>query len=366
MEFRREKSEKSKELIKIHSKSDIFNIETEYYKTENIYPISPKPNEIGKKLIEFTPKYPNTTHFQRKFDYSLSVKQKRDNNILNLRPSHSLKKFELEGQRSRYNDVKDYCLDKKGNFSSRKLYILDIYGTRDILNYDNKSYLFEEKNIKEKRKYLEQKSKGFENVCQYKQKTYNNNMYMYGPKILRDNYYNEDSVKKNNRVNKDIFNKDIEEIDSLITQLTSSQKKETLNYIKNLLDKKNETNELNKNGTGSNDFYKSISNKAYIKKIPNITNFLKSNQKETQKDSQVNEKYNTERKSNNKNEITNSKKTNKSRKLKRYENFEKRIEKAKKDLNRITLSNYFIPNNKKKRKGTPGNELKYKNKNKKE
>ena len=140
MEFRREKSEKSKELIKIHSKSDIFNIETEYYKTENIYPISPKPNEIGKKLIEFTPKYPNTTHFQRKFDYSLSVKQKRDNNILNLRPSHSLKKFELEGQRSRYNDVKDYCLDKKGNFSSRKLYVLDIYGTRDILNYDNKSY----------------------------------------------------------------------------------------------------------------------------------------------------------------------------------------------------------------------------------
>ena len=155
-------------------------------------------------------------------------------------------------------------------------------------------------------------------------------------------------------MNKDIFNKDIEEIDSLITQLTSSQKKETLNYIKNLLDKKN--------GTGSNDFYKSISNKAYIKKIPNITNFLKSNQKETQKDSQVNEKYNTERKSNNKNEITNSKKTNKSRKLKRYENFEKRIEKAKKDLNRITLSNYFIPNNKKKRKGTPGNELKHKNK----
>ena len=93
---------------------------------------------------------------------------------------------------------------------------------------------------------------------------------------------------------------------------------------------------------------------------------MKSNQKETQKDSQVNEKYNTERKSNNKNEITNSKKTNKSRKLKRYENFEKRIEKAKKDLNRITLSNYFIPNNKKKRKGTPGNELKHKNKNKKE
>ena len=138
-----------------------------------------------------------------------------------------------------------------------------------------------------------------------------------------------------------------------------------MNYIKNLLEKKNDTNGLNKNGNGSNDFYKNISNKAYIKKNPNITNFLKNNQKESEKDSQVKEKYNTERKINNKNEITNSKKANKSRKLKPYENFEKRIEKAKKDLNRITLSNYFIPN-KKKRKGTPGNELKHKNKNKKE
>ena len=71
----------------------------------------------------------------------------------------------------------------------------------------------------------------------------------------------------------------------------------------------------------SNDFYKSISNKAYIKKIPNITNFLKSNQKETQKDSQVNEKYNTERKSNNKNEIKLKKKIkikNKNKNLNMY------------------------------------------------
>ena len=360
MEFRPEKSKKSKELIKIHSKSDIFNIETEYYKTENIFPISPKPTEIGKKLIEFTPKYPDMTHFQRKFDYSLSVKQKRDNKILSLRPSHSLKKFELEGQRSRYKDVKEFCIDKKGHLSSRKLYVLDIYGPRDILNNNNKSYLFEinDRNIKEKRKYLEQKSKGFENVCLYKQKTYNNNLYIYGPKIFRNNYNNEDSLKKNNKIRKDNFNKDIEEIDSLITQLTSSQKKETLNYIKNLLDKKNEPNELNKNVNNSNEFYKNISNKAYIKKIPNISSFLKSNNK----DSQVNEKNNTERKANNNNEIKNSKKPDKSKKLKRYGNFEKRIEKAKKDLNRITLNNYFIHNNKKKRKGTPGNELKHKQK----
>ena len=50
MEFRKEKSLKSKELIKAHSKSNIFNIDTGYYKTEKIYPISPKPTEMGRKL----------------------------------------------------------------------------------------------------------------------------------------------------------------------------------------------------------------------------------------------------------------------------------------------------------------------------
>ena len=77
MEFIPERSEKSKEIIKMHSKSDIFNTETEYYKTENIYPISPKPTEIGKKIVNFTPKYPNMTHFQRYFDYFLSNKQNK-------------------------------------------------------------------------------------------------------------------------------------------------------------------------------------------------------------------------------------------------------------------------------------------------
>jgi hypothetical protein len=356
MELRPERSEKRKELIKDRSKSDIFNTETEYYKTENIYPISPKPTEIGKKLIDFTPKYPNMTHFQRYFDCFLSARQKRDNNILNLRPSHSLKHMDLEGRRSRYNDINGYCLDKKGHFSASKLYILDIYGSRDILNNNNKSYLFtlNDRNIKERRKYLEQKSQGFKNINSYKQKAFNNNHSVNTTNVFRNN--NNELLRKNRQLKKDNFNKDIEEIDSLITQLSSSQKKETLNYIKNLLDKRNENKELNKNGTS--DFYKNLSNKSYIKKNPNITNFLKNNNK----DFQINEKYNTERKKNNKNENIDIKKTEKTKRIKRYENFEKRIEKAKKDLNKINLNNYFIPNHKKKRKGTPGNELKQKQK----
>ena len=356
MEFRPEKSEKSKEIIKMHSKSDIFNTETEYYKTENIYPISPKPNEIGKKLIDFTPKYPNMTHFQRYFDYFLSSKQKRDNSFLNLRPSHSLKHMDLEGRRSRYKDINGYCLDKKGNFSASKLYILDIYGSRDILNNSNKGYLFNinDRNIKEKRKYLEQKSQGFKNINSYKQKAFNNNHSINASNVFRND--NNELLKKNRKLKKDNFNKDIEEIDSLITQLTSSQKKETLNYIKNLLDKRNENKELTKNGTS--DFYKNLSNKSYIKKNPNITNFLKNNNK----DPQMYEKYNTERKKINKNENIDIKKTEKTKRITRYENFEKRVERAKKDLNKINLNNYFISNPKKKRKGTPGNELKQKQK----
>ena len=56
MEFRNEKSEKSKELIRKQFKSDIFNISTGYYKTENILPITSKPNELKYNINEFVPK----------------------------------------------------------------------------------------------------------------------------------------------------------------------------------------------------------------------------------------------------------------------------------------------------------------------
>ena len=57
MEFRKEKSAKSKELIRKHFMSDIFNINTGYYKSERIKPVSPKINEYRPKIIEFIPRY---------------------------------------------------------------------------------------------------------------------------------------------------------------------------------------------------------------------------------------------------------------------------------------------------------------------
>ena len=50
MENRKELSEKSKKLIAKQFKSDILNKSTGYYKKENLFPITAKPNELKIKL----------------------------------------------------------------------------------------------------------------------------------------------------------------------------------------------------------------------------------------------------------------------------------------------------------------------------
>ena len=50
--------------------------------------------------------------------------------------------MDLEKQRTRNREINGYCFDKKGNFSSKKLYIMDLYGTRDIINNNIKNYFF--------------------------------------------------------------------------------------------------------------------------------------------------------------------------------------------------------------------------------
>jgi len=106
MEFRKEKSEKSKELIREHLKSNIFNIDTGYYKTEKILPITPKPNEIRQKLREFIPKYKELNPFERHFNDLLSDQQKHNPNIKKLRPNYSKKDLELEKIRNRSKKIK--------------------------------------------------------------------------------------------------------------------------------------------------------------------------------------------------------------------------------------------------------------------
>ena len=58
MEYRKELSEKSKKLIAKQFKSDILNRSTGYYKTENILPITSKPNEKKNKFKKICSSFP--------------------------------------------------------------------------------------------------------------------------------------------------------------------------------------------------------------------------------------------------------------------------------------------------------------------
>ena len=186
-------------------------------------------------------------------------------------------------------------------------------------------------------------------------------------------------------INIKIFNWKIEK---LITKLSTSQRKDTLNYINNLIEK----NKNNKGRQITNNYYSMYQKNIYIKKNPNISkiNFSK---KSNNKYSPEYEIYNIEIKNNNKEEIIdgikvknilhknglhaydfdeneannfmyeNNKIRAKIRKRKGDEFFEKRLKKAEKELNKnkINIDKYSIILGKKKRKGTPGNELKHKN-----
>ena len=328
MEFRREKSAKSKELIKIHSKSNIFNIDTEYYKKEKIYPISRKPNEIGKKLIEFTPKYKELKHYERKYENLLSDQQRRSTNLLSLKPNKSTKHFDLEKQRNRNREIEGYCCDKKGNLSSRKLYILDTYGTRNIINNSVKKYFFSyednynnesnlnynnnykhNKSIKEKRKLLKNKNKNLKNK-------YLNNL-----SISRSNLYNKkynDNYNENNKKNNNIES-DLDEINNLMNKLSTKEKNDTLDYIRNIIYNKNK--DLNQNKINKNK---------NINSTREISEYTKNSQL---------------------------------RKKKENDKIEKRFKNTENDINKIR-SIIKKPNNKlpkRKRKGTPGTSLRIQN-----
>ena len=437
MEFRKEKSEKSKELIKEHSKSNIFNIDTGYYKTEKIYPISPKPNEIGKRLIEFTPKYPEVKHFQRKFDSFLSDQQKRTTNILNLRPNHNIKNIDLERSRTRNKEINGYCVDKKGIFSAKKLYILDFYGTRDIINNSIKNLNLTKndnnlnnKSIKEKRNLLKQNKssknlylnkkikldngnlsnlsltnttfyyrKYNENNIKTESKAINNNLKIINNYKSCNNKKIENYKSCNNKINNnykstnkinDNINDDLQKINSLIIKLNSSQKKDTLNFIKNLIDNKNKNSENNhKINLNQNNI--SISPIMKKKNIPK-TKYTKTNNNKECQDYEI---FNVEIKNNDKDENIDGKKIKKIlyknglhaydfdenkanhflyennvislkiRKRKGDENFDKRLKKAEKEFNKnnIKINRFSKINWRVKRKGTPGNELRQKNEN---
>ena len=213
MEFRKEKNEKTKELIRKHCASDIFNISSGYYKTENIFPISSKPNEKRQKKIEFIPKYKELKHYERLFNDLLSDEQKHNSNITNLKPNQSHKNFELEIIRNRSKKVKKNCFDKNGNLSAKKMYFYDVFGKEDTnnsKNVENNENLnkrelnnSKSKSIKEKRK---KKNKFLFNKKKYNQKKLhknldiniiNNNDKIHNIKYTYNKYYNNSNYNNN-------------------------------------------------------------------------------------------------------------------------------------------------------------------------
>ena len=232
MEFRKEKSEKSKQLIKKQLESDIFNIRTGYYKKEKILPVSPKPNEYRQNIKEFVPKYKELKHYERNFINLLSDQQKHNPKIVDLKPNHNLKNNELEIIRNRSNEVKKNCYDKNGKFSAKKLYLYDVFKKEeeeeDNNNNENKTVnkskinRSNSKSIKEKRN--ESNKNFFNKKILLKKK----------PKNLDIDYINNgDKIHNiNNTYNKYYYitqhnNKNTKNL----KEISSYQKKENLNII---------------------------------------------------------------------------------------------------------------------------------------
>ena len=133
MENRKELSEKSKKLIAKQFKSDILNASTGYYKKENIFPITPKPNESREKVKEFIPKYKEIKPYEMHLNNLLSDQQKHNHLLMNnLKIIQTSKNPEIEIKRKRDKIIKDNCYDKRGHFSAKKRYFLEFYGLENI------------------------------------------------------------------------------------------------------------------------------------------------------------------------------------------------------------------------------------------
>lgn len=151
MENRKELSEKSKKLIAMQFKSDILNTSTRYYKKEKIFPITPKPNELRLKMEEFTPKYKEIKPSEMHFNNLMSDIQKHDSLIMKQLKITPIKKNpQLEAYRQRAKIIREHCYDERGNFSAKKMRLLDFYGIESI---NNRAYnQSNSKSIRETRK----------------------------------------------------------------------------------------------------------------------------------------------------------------------------------------------------------------------
>ena len=157
MEYRKEKSQHSKDLIRKHFQSDILNVSTGYYKTEKLLPVTPKPTESRNKVKEFVPHFNMEKPNMRLFNDLLSHQQKSSLSFRDFKPPVKRQNSEVNVLRKYTKAIQDTCYDEQGNFSAKKRFRLEFYGKQNVnLNLHktfNKSHNKSlNKTIKDKRK----------------------------------------------------------------------------------------------------------------------------------------------------------------------------------------------------------------------
>ena len=211
MENMKELSEKSKKLITKNFNSDILNKFTGYYKTEKIYPISSKPNELKIKLEKFVPHFKEEKAVERHFNNNLSEKQRNNSFILKYKKLLPYKNEELGTERKRNKTIKENCYDKKGRFSSRRRYILEFYGIEKL---NNRSKEEEKENEKENNNNINNVGSKFNNLKRNKfrelilksRNLYNNNYDNENNSIFKNNNEEKFNTVNNNIENYSFFN----------------------------------------------------------------------------------------------------------------------------------------------------------------
>ena len=373
-----------KELLhKQYHQSDILNIKTGYYKTENIYPITPKPTESNKKIKEFIPHYKEIKPRLRLYNDLLGHFNNKTFIINDLKLPLKRQYSEIQNLRKYNKTIRDNCFDEKGNFSAKKRFKLEFFGKEKTL--DKKL----NKSIKEKRKMELNKNdkielkikriKSCRNIHKIEKKDnnkkQNNNNILLKPKEKLDN--NNKNLDRNNKrsltnikLNKPPIKeksptKNIKRISNEFKKdIKAKINKERKNSIKLELNNKKKDQE-------GNDYYniEIINNIKEDKKNMIIVDKKKLNQLFLKNGLHLydfkDEGMNIASNDNNKFEA-------KLRKNKKDENFEKNYNKVIRELNKINIKvnrcgmnndNCLFNKFSKIRKGTPGKNLKKNNTN---
>jgi len=378
MEFRREL------ILKNYYKSDIFNIKTGYYKTENIFPITPKPTENRKEINQFIPAYKKIIPKLRLFNDLAGHMIKRSYTLNDLSFKFKRQYSDILALRKYTKTIRDNCFDEKGNFSAKKRFKLEFYPEDKDYN-SNKNNTFQlkrNKSIKEMRKM--NLKKVYKNLSINKEELNafdinKNKRYSYGnmnQKEKNDFIYNGYYMKKNenfshkHKKSENINNQDNKQKNGkkIFNFFKSNERKNSLNIKKiNVESNKTEIKGHNKNTLKNDDYYIEIKNdnnenqknNIYVDKKKLTQIFLKNGL----------HIYNFNEKGSN--ILSNKAKFEaKLRKNKEDENFDKNYRNVIKELNKINIKvkrvgliydNCIFNKNSKIRKGTPGKNLKKNN-----